>query len=394
MFLFDSERTGRIPSPTVFTKKPQQEWKFFFKQDPIRCAESTPVFDCDGNLYFGSHNGSIYSLDTNGKIRWQFITELKVYSSPLILNNKLFIAVNMSTLLCLSLEGELIWKYEGYRNFAKQSKFKRLLINAKNYFCYDYEFKKFMKINSWISPNSFEENKVVFVSYGEGVVVLNADTGAVIWKNSLGTPSYHLAGVAVTRKNDQSYIAAIGQNSGLHLFDQDGKLIWKTKAFSKSNAWANPSIDKEEACIYHTESYYNKKSILYKTSLEGKLIWKKEFSCGCRATVGITNSNWVAFLGLEGVVYGLEKQTGNQLFATKIASADRGLWTSPAIQADHSLLINTKKSVQDGSLVCIEPNGRIRWEIEYAKALSVPTIDSKGNLYSATWAGDFYKYKN
>jgi outer membrane protein assembly factor BamB len=224
--------------------------------------------------------------------------------------------------------------------------------------------------------------------------VLNALSGERVWSFNLGSPSYHLAGAAVTKVNNSSFIAVCGQNSGLHLFDQNGKLQWKNKAFKNSNAWANPSIDKQEACIYHSESFYNKKAILFKTDFHGKLIWKKKFPFGCRATVGISRSNWIVFLGLDGVAYGLEKESGKQIFATKIASSDRGLWTSPAIQRDDSILINTKKTTKEGSLVCLETSGDIRWEFKYAKALSVPTIDANGSLYSATWAGDFYKFKN
>lgn len=394
MFLFDRERTGRIPNSHTFEQLPQEEWRIHFKQDPVRCAESTPVFDQHGNLYFGSHNGSIYALSPEGKILWQFVTETKVYSSPMLIDDKLYIGCNMSTLLCLNLQGELVWQYDGYKAYASQSKFKRLLLNAFTYLNYDYEFKKFMKINTWTSPNLVNNQYVAFVFYGIGLVLLDKETGKVKWKKDLGGSSFHLAGVAVTEVNGKDYIAVCGQNSGLHWFDVDGNLQWKTKAFGGSNAWANPSIDAAEKCIYHSESYFNKKSILFKTDFNGKTIWKKEFPFGCRASVGISNSDFIVFLGLNGTVYFLSKTTGSQLASREIASKDRGLWTSPSIMANHSVLINTKKTVQKGSLICLSPQAEINWEINYAKALSVPTIDEQGNLYTATWAGDFYKFKN
>ncbi len=394
MFLFDRERTGRIPNSHTFEQLPQEEWRIHFKQDPVRCAESTPVFDKHGNLYFGSHNGSIYALSPEGKILWQFVTETKVYSSPMLIDDKLYIGCNMSTLLCLNLQGELVWQYDGYKAFASQSKFKRLMLNAFTYLNYDYEFKKFMKINTWTSPNLVNNHYVAFVFYGIGLVLLDKETGKVKWKKDLGGSSFHLAGVAVTEVNGKDYIAVCGQNSGLHWFDADGNLQWKTKAFGGSNAWANPSIDAAEKCIYHSESYFNKKSILYKTDFNGKTIWKKEFPFGCRATVGISSSDFIVFLGLNGTVYFLSKTDGSQLASREIASKDRGLWTSPSIMANHSVLINTKKTVQKGTLICLSRQAEINWEINYAKALSVPTIDEQGNLYTATWAGDFYKFKN
>lgn len=393
MFLFDRERTGRIPSSTSFEEQPQEAWRILLKQEPIRCAESTPVFDEHGNLYFGSHNGSIYALSPDGKVLWQFVTEVKVYSSPMLVDGKLYFGCNMSTLLCLSLQGELLWQFDGYKAFAKQSKLKRLFLNLYNYRFYDYEFKKFMKINTWTSPNLVAQQYVAFVFYGIGLVLLDKDTGKVHWQYDLGRPSFHLAGVAVTHVNGKDYIAVCGQNSGLHWLDETGKLLWKTNAFRGSNAWANPSIDAAEGCIYHTESFHNKKSILYKTDFSGKTIWKKQFSFGCRASVGISTAHFIVFLGLNGTAYFLDKATGKEVASQLIASKDRGLWTSPAIMANQSVLINTKKTVQKGSLVCLQPNGAIQWEIFYAKALSVPTIDAQGRLYTATWAGDFYQFK-
>lgn len=393
MFLFDKEKTGRIPSQHIFAEKPTEEWKITFKQEPIRCAESTPVIDKKGNLYFGSHNGSIYCMSPEGEIKWQFVTEYKVYSSPLLVDDKLYIGCNMSTLLSLNLEGELVWKYDGYLAFAKQSKLKRLFINGFNYLKYDYEFKKFIKINTWTSPNLVGKDAIAFVFYGLGLVLLDKNSGAVRWQKDLGSPSFHLAGVAVTTDNGMDKIAVCGQNSGLHLFDENGKLLWNNKAFSGSNAWANPSIDPEEQCIYHSESFYNKKSVVYKTDLNGKILWKQQFPFGCRASIAISRKNYVVFLGLNGTVYLLDKATGAELFSQPIASKDRGLWTSPSLMANDHILINTKKTVQKGSLICLSEKAETVWEINYAKALSVPVIDANGNLYTATWAGDFYKFK-
>jgi len=393
MFLFDKERTGRIKSSHVYENLPEEIWKISFKQLPIRCAESSPVIDENGNIYFGSHNGSIYCLDANGVVKWQFVTEYKVYSSPLLVGDKIYIGCNLSTLICLNLEGELLWQYDGYVAFAKQSKVKRLFVNLFNYVSYDYEFKKFMKINTWVSPNLVNEQNIAFVFYGLGLVLLDKDSGQVVWQKSLGSPGFHLAGVAVASHEHNDLIAVCGQHSGLHLFQEDGKLLWKKTAFFKSNAWANPSIDMVEMCIYHSESYHNKKSILYKTDLSGQTIWKREFPFGCRASVAISRKNYIVYLGLNGTVYLLDKNTGKELYSIAIASKDRGLWTSPALMANDHVLINTKKTVKKGSLVCLSEKAELVWEIEYAKALSVPVIDSNGFLYSATWAGDFYKFK-
>ena len=90
MFLYNKERNGRIPNEVAYSKAPELVWKIQFKQYPIRCAESTPVSDADHNIYFGSHDGSFYCLNPDGEIKWQFVTESKIYSSPLIFNNHVY----------------------------------------------------------------------------------------------------------------------------------------------------------------------------------------------------------------------------------------------------------------------------------------------------------------
>ncbi len=394
MFLFDQERSGQVPFDFDFNQIPILEWQLNFKQLPTRCAESTPVLDEDGNGYFGSHDGCFYCVAPNGQIKWQFVTDTKVYSSPLISGNRIYFNCNMFNTVCLDLNGNLIWQFDSYKVLIQYSKIKRIFLNLYSYLQYDYEFKSFMKINAWSSPNLLQEKYIVTVLYGIGIVVLDKENGSVFWNYDFGKPINHLAGVAITKHNGAEIIAAIGQNSGLHLFDASGKLLWKNKAKFRTNAWANPSVDKDSQCIYYSESFKNKYAILYKCDYEGKVLWQRSFNFGCRATVAISQLNFVVFLGLDGIVYYLDKNNGETLFSKKIASSDRGLWTNAAVLPNGNVLINTKKSVKKGSLICLSKTMEVLWEIEYGKALSVPMIDQKGNLYTATWNGDFFKYKS
>ncbi len=393
MFLFSKERTGQISYDFDCSEMPSLQWKINFKQLPVRCAESTPVIDVQGNIYFGSHDGCLYCIDAMGKVKWQFVTDSKVYSSPMLFENKLYVNCNMSNTICLDLDGNLLWKYDSFEELKKLSKIKRLMTNVYTYLMYDYEFKSYMKINAWSSPNILQDKYIVTVLYGIGVVVLDKENGRVSWKYNFGKPINHLAGVAIASYNQKEHIAAIGQNSGMHFFDQSGNLLWKKSAKFKTNAWANPSIDTAESVIYYSESFKNKSCSVFKVNFEGKVIWEKQFNFGCRASIGISQQNFLVFLGLDGSVYFLDKETGNILFSKKIASSDRGLWTSPSVLPNGNVLINTKKSVKHGSLICISKNMETLWEIEYGKALSVPVIDKDKNLYTATWEGDFFKYK-
>jgi outer membrane protein assembly factor BamB len=59
--------------------------------DPFDCYLSSPVV-FGGNVYFGSGDGSIYSLDVgSGKLRWKFQTGDVVHASPAIADGTLFV---------------------------------------------------------------------------------------------------------------------------------------------------------------------------------------------------------------------------------------------------------------------------------------------------------------
>jgi hypothetical protein len=225
------------------------------------------------------------------------------------------------------------------------------------------------------------------------LLAIDANTGLEKWSFNPGHLFYHQAGVAITTVNEEERIFFVSQANGLHVLDNSGNLIWEKKSISGYNGWANPSIDPEEDVVYHSISKNNQSSWLYKHTLDGKLLWKKKFFFGCRATVGVPIGDSICFLGLDGKAYKIEKNSGAILAELSIASADRGLWTSPAVLKNGSVLINTKKSVRKGSLICISNNWKINWEINYGKALSVPYIDQQGYLYTGTWDGDYYKFK-
>ena len=99
MFLFSKERSGLLKHQFEMNEVPCLEWKINLKQLPKRCVESSPVIDDFGNIYFGSHDGCFYCLDQEGNVKWQFVTESKVYSSPMISGDKIYFNCNMSNIV-------------------------------------------------------------------------------------------------------------------------------------------------------------------------------------------------------------------------------------------------------------------------------------------------------
>ena len=394
MFLFDRERTGRFPFPLGSLAFPEKVWEVTLRQYPVKGPESTAVRDAQGNLYFGCHDNGFYSLDPAGNVRWQFQTEDKVYSSPLMLDDRLYVCANKSDVLCLRLDGTLAWVFHGFAQLAAMPKIKRVLANLYSYKQYDYEFGKYMKINAWGSPNLLGRDTIVVNLYGLGVVALDALTGAMKWRHDLGLPYNHLAGVAITSQGDQEYIAAVSQSNGIFWINQSGKLQWKRALKAGYNSWGNPSIDREEQAIYCSTSKVNSSAVVYKFNYAGNLLWQRPVAGGIRGSVTIAHGDFVVVPTMRGELLFLQKSDGTVKVRKEIATKDRGLWTSAGIDPADHILINTKVSQKKGTLLRISSSGEIEWKVEYGKALAVPVVDKEGCIYTATWDGNYIKYKS
>lgn len=73
------------------------------------------VFDPKSNLVaFGAFDGKLYAIDKKtGAILYTFQTEGPIYSTPIIFDNKLYIASNDKRIYCLDVKtGEKIWQFE------------------------------------------------------------------------------------------------------------------------------------------------------------------------------------------------------------------------------------------------------------------------------------------
>ncbi|MBL0744026.1 outer membrane protein assembly factor BamB family protein [Chryseolinea lacunae] len=394
MFLFDRERTGRLPFELGQRAFPELVWETTLRQYPVKGPESTAVFDDQGNLYFGCHDNGIYSLDPSGKIRWQFQTEDKVYSSPMLLNNRIYICANKSDVLCLRLDGTLDWVFHGFKQLASLSKMKRVLANVYSYWCYDYEFRKYMKINAWGSPNQVRKDTIVVNLYGLGVVALDATSGALKWRRDLGLPYNHLAGVAVSNVAGQDHIAAVSQSNGIFWLDEQGKIVWRRALKRGYNSWGNPSIDAADNAIYCSTSKGNVSAIVYKFSFAGALLWKHEMAAGIRGSIAVSHTDFVVVPTMRGELLFLDKKQGRVQVRKDIATKDRGLWTSVSMDLHDTLLVNTKASQHSGAMLRISRSGDVQWKVEYGKALAVPVLDKEGHIFTATWEGKYLKYKS
>ncbi|HJO48720.1 MAG TPA: PQQ-binding-like beta-propeller repeat protein, partial [Candidatus Scalindua sp.] len=107
MFRHDLRHTGISPFKGAQTNK--LKWKF----EVEKRITSSPAIGLDGTIYFGSVDGKLYAVSSEGKLVWTFQTGGEVTSSPAIgPDGKIYFGSRDKKLYAISSDGSLKWAYE------------------------------------------------------------------------------------------------------------------------------------------------------------------------------------------------------------------------------------------------------------------------------------------
>jgi eukaryotic-like serine/threonine-protein kinase len=96
-----------------FGMKPLDEylddpWDYFLSSPSIDASDSPPT------LYFGSSDGNLYAVDAaNGKVKWKFLTEGSIHTTPAIYNHTVYVGSWDTNLYAVDARtGKLKWKFK------------------------------------------------------------------------------------------------------------------------------------------------------------------------------------------------------------------------------------------------------------------------------------------
>jgi outer membrane protein assembly factor BamB len=147
----------------------------------------------DNRIYFGSDDGFIYSVDSDGLLRWKSKLNGKVRSSsPCLSENLIFIGTHEGGIYCLSsIDGTIKWSKTVLRPVLSSP----LLIRDKIIFgssdnklyCFNlkgsksWEFETSGKI--WSSPSTSEYDSLLFFGNLDSFIYgIDSHTGKQEWK--------------------------------------------------------------------------------------------------------------------------------------------------------------------------------------------------------------------
>ena len=384
-FLFDQHRTGRTPFGIGTAEAPSELWKTWLPSHPSKGAESSPAFDTEGNLYFGSHDGCFYSLSNSGKVRWMFKTDEKIYSSPQLIDDKVVVfAGGNGYLYAFSTDGDLLWHYDLCQGFRPAGAVKRAIATLKELpVTLDWKRKYLVTTKSWASPSLHSEGFLIATGYGKGLHAVNLD-GSGRWKFDLGAPQYSLSGTCL---DNDGNILVTALEGAAYSVDANGKQNWKTSLPKGFKNWGTPSFDPELLQGYFPVSKKEESAFVFALDPSGSVRWKAEVPGGIRGSVSIGTGDHAIVCGLAGEVIYLNRKTGTVDRKVRLSKDSRALWTTAAIDPEGHILLTTKETNTTGSLACLTADGVLKWSTPIGKALSTPVIDAEGRIYVGSWDG-------
>lgn len=171
-------------------------------------------------------NGSLYALEAaSGQLRWQFDTPGPLRSSPVLDDDRVYLAGGDGSLSALSLAGELLWK----ANFeapllsspALAASGPLVVDRQGTLIAFDRDggelWRRLLGELCYYGAPVVSAGSIYLATAGAGLWKLDADSGAVVWRRPLAQASYATPVVSDGRifvGDNSGTLAVIGSDSG------------------------------------------------------------------------------------------------------------------------------------------------------------------------------------
>lgn len=337
--------------------------------------ESSPTIDDNGTIYFGSHDGYLYALNSDGTLKWKFKAGNPVYneqwkrysailSSPAIGKDGKIYIISPDDFLHAVKGGNEVWKFP----------------------------LKWDAIDFWASAMVGNDG-TIYVGAARNRNLSSPNLISAFYAiNSDGTERWHYeisAGVtsAPALANDGTiYIngnveGADKSTTEAYLFalTSDGKLKWKFKM----QDWVESSPSVGNDGIVYTGS---KEGKVYALNSDGTLKWKFSANDGIDGTPAIGKDGTIYVGSWDNNFYALNPN-GTLKWSYEVEPGFETIGASAAIGADGTIYFGTTK----GFFYALYPNGTKKWEIaNMGSVASSPAIGKDETIYIGAWDKKMY----
>jgi outer membrane protein assembly factor BamB len=340
---FNAQRIGRTPSSTV-DNPGLEKWRF--KTFGAGGVDSGAVIDDEGNIYFGCRDFRVYSLFSNGTLRWIYKTEQPVYSTPaLSVDGTIYITSCDHYLYALYPNGNLKWKF----NTGE-------IVSA--------------------SP-VIASDETIYIGHSQGRVFAINPEGDELWHYDLpndiyGDPALGLDGTI--------YIGS--WDNCLYAINPNGTLKWYFP--TGNHVKGVPSISQDGTIYFGSWDGY-----LYALYPNGTMRWRCGVGSGSETTPAIAEDGTI-YVGGDELYAVYPNGTMRWIFNL---GTNRHIFTScPAIAAEGTIYVGVDVGeTTAGEILAVNPDGTERWRKTLSDGWddSSPTIAADGTVYIGS-SGDYY----
>jgi len=263
LFRNNPQRTGE--SPLMGPEEPVLKWSYHSGA----LISSTPAIDSSGNLYFGNHNGTFFSISPTGEVNWSYDTGDIIASSAAIDDEgNLYFGSLDNKFYALNNNGSLMWDYETSGSIYSSPNFVEDLVifGSDDHKLYALDKSGNLvwsfQTGSWISssPSVDPTGNIYFGSYDGKLYALKKD-GSLNWTYNTNTYLYSSPSVS----NDG--VVYIGGYNGIFYAVKDGQLQWSYQ--TGSIIYSSPAISSTTGNIY----FGSNDTKLYALTSDGNLAW-------------------------------------------------------------------------------------------------------------------------
>ncbi|MBK1879596.1 PQQ-binding-like beta-propeller repeat protein [Pelagicoccus mobilis] len=317
---------------------------------------SSPTIDSVGNVYFGSTDKYVYSLDANGQQRWRFQTTDWIESSPTLSNDDsvLYIGTWDDRILALNTSnGTLVWE------FAMPS-----LVYA--------------------SP-AVAEDGTIYVGGSDGFFYAINPDGSLKWDFEVGgeldsSPAVDSAG--------NVYVGSVA--GAVTAIDSNGQELWTWEVPAEIGAGSrddgissSPMITSTGLVFVGCQNYF----VYALDATDGSLEWKHE-------TGGIIEGSFVEGMGRSCLISGRDgylysfSWDGDLNWRTFIGA---NYYSTPCVDGMGRIYAGALNSGSEGVLKVLSSNGALIGETEFSGFIdSSPVLAPDGTLLVGNNNGTLY----
>ncbi|MCP5456157.1 MAG: PQQ-binding-like beta-propeller repeat protein [Thermotogae bacterium] len=339
-FSVSSYATGTITTPNK--EIGEVNWKYSAQSNIV----SNPALSNDEKtVYFGSDDGNLYAVDSNGNIIWKYKTNNWLTSSPVVSSDgTIYFGSSDKKVYAVNPSGTEKWTFTtgGYVNSSPVISGNTLYIGSN-------------------------DNKIYALDTSTGNKLAEYKTGGYITSSPV-----------ISSDGNTLYAASYDKNVYALNISSPGSITLEGTYTTGGYITSSPAISSDGSTLYIGS--YDKNIYALDISDPASITFKWEFETGdiIKSSPVIDNNNTLYFGSNDGKLYALDISATATAIQKWTFATNNIITTSPVVGADGIVYTGS----YDGKIYAVDSKGNKKWELPTSgKIYSSPAISSEGSIY-------------